>query len=55
MARYYMEKYGADVIRKLECDAGICETQGKLHQRNRFLRIRDTILMEFGNELQQEQ
>jgi hypothetical protein len=52
MARYYLCKYGKDVIQKLERDAAFCEVQESLHQRNKLLRVRDTILLEFGGQLQ---
>ncbi len=52
MAQYYLGKYGQNVIQKLESDAAFCEGQGSLHQRNRLLLVRDTILLEFSGQLQ---
>lgn len=46
MARYYVDKYGSDVVEKLERDAAFCEDGDNLHHRNRLLRIRDLILQE---------
>ena len=49
MAKYYMEKYGDQVIDKLEFDARYCEQENDLPRRNRLLRIRDQILLESEN------
>jgi len=46
MARYYKDKYGDEVIERLEQDAHFCEQEKDLSRRNRLLRIRDEILLD---------
>ena len=46
MVSYYMEKYGDQVISRLEQDAIFCEQVNDLHRRNRLLRVRDEILLQ---------
>ncbi len=46
MAKYYMDKYGDQVLDKLELDAKYCEQKNDLPRRNRLLRIRDQILLD---------
>ncbi len=46
MAHYYKDKYGDQVIEKLEQDAIFCEQKNDLPKRNRLLRIRDEILLD---------
>ncbi|MEH6475689.1 MAG: hypothetical protein V7727_08355 [Sneathiella sp.] len=46
MAKYYMDKYGDQVIDKLELNANYCEQKNDLPRRNRLLRIRDQILLD---------
>lgn len=54
MARDYVDKYGCDMIEKLEQDAIFCETEDNLPQRNRLRRVRDQILLEDQSMLAQK-
>lgn len=49
LTHYYMDKYGPQVISKLERDADFCAQQNDLGRRNRLLRIRDMILLDDTN------
>jgi len=46
-AEYYLEKYGDDVLIRLREAACFWESEGKLQNRNTFLRLADEIQMEY--------
>ncbi|MFT6557120.1 hypothetical protein [Sneathiella sp.] len=46
LCQHYQNKYGPDVLERLEQDASFCETQNDLRRRNLLLRVRDQILLE---------